>query len=437
MLKRVEEIKEKFLKAIESKPVEIISHHDTDGITSAAILATALSRLDKKFSIKIVKQLESETLKETSNKNVTIFLDLASSALTELSSKENIFIIDHHEIPGKIPENINFINPHEFDKQEISAAGLTYLFVKSIDSKNKDLSNLAVVGMIGDMLDRNISKLNNSVLNDAEVIIKKGLLLYPATRPINRTLEFSSSMFIPGVTGNSRGVFELLKEAGIEKQNSEYKSLIELDEQEMSRLITQIMLRVIEKKPEELIGNIYLVKFFNRLQDARELSATINACSRLDYSDVALSFCLGSKKALKRAEDIYVEYKQHLMDALNYITRSEKIEGKNYVIINAKQEIKDTIIGTVASILSNSPNYLEGTIIATMAYSGEKIKISLRVAGRNGNRNVRELLESIVNEVGGECGGHPLAAGCLIDKSKEEAFLNLLKSRLEIQVIKI
>lgn len=365
MLKRVEEIKEKFLKAIENKPVEIISHHDTDGITSAAILATALSRLDKKFSIRIVKQLDHEALEKVNSKNVTIFLDLASSSLEELSSKEDIFIIDHHEIPEKIPENINFINPHEFDKQEISAAGLSYLFVKSIDSKNKDLSNLAVVGMIGDMLDRNISKLNNSVLNDAEVIIKKGLLLYPATRPINRTLEFSSSFFIPGVTGNSRGVFELLKEVGIEKQNGEYKTLIELDEQEMSRLITQIMLRVIEKKPEELIGNIYLVKFFNRLQDARELSATINACSRLDYSDVALAFCLGSKKALKRAEDIYVEYKQHLMEALNYITRSEKIQGKDYVIINAKQEIKDTIIGTVASILSNSPNYLEGTIIAT------------------------------------------------------------------------
>jgi len=436
MLKRVEEIKERFLKAIENKPIEIISHHDTDGITSASILSRALERMDKKFSIKIVKQLEKETLDLINQKNVTILLDLGSGALEYLSTLQDVFILDHHEIPEDIPDNLNIVNPHEFDKQEISAAGLTYLFVKSIDEKNKDLSNLAVVGMIGDMLNRNVSKLNNQIINDAEILIKKGLLLYPATRPINKTLEFSSSIFIPGVTGNSRGAFELLREAGIEKQNNEFKSLVELDEQEMSRLITAIMIRMIGKVPEDIIGNIYLVKFFNKLQDARELSAMINACSRLDNPEIALALCLGSKKALKRAEEIYLEYKQHIIDALNYITRTDKIEGRDYVIINARHEIKDTIIGTIASILSNSPTYSEGTIIATMAYSGEKIKISIRVAGRNG-RNVRELLESIIKEVGGECGGHPMAAGCLIDKQKEQDFLNLLKSRLEIAIVKI
>jgi len=29
------------------------------------------------------------------------------------------------------------------------------------------------------------------IIEDAEVQIKKGLLLYPATRPIHKTLEFS------------------------------------------------------------------------------------------------------------------------------------------------------------------------------------------------------------------------------------------------------
>jgi RecJ-like exonuclease len=436
MLKRVEEIKGKFLRDIENKPVEIISHHDTDGITSAAILAKTIERLDKPFSVKIVKQFEPSILSEIKSSNVTIFLDLASSYLNELNKLENIYIIDHHEIPGDIPDKINFINPHEFDEEEISAAGLTYLFSKSIDEKNKDLANLAVIGMIGDMLDKNISKLNNKVLNDAEILIKKGLLFYPATRPINKTLEFSSSFYIPGVTGNSKGAIELLREAGIEKENGEYKSLIELTDQEMSRLITSIMIRTIGKNPEELIGNLYLVKFFSKLQDARELSATLNACSRLGYSDTALLFCLGSKKAAKRAEEIYLEYKQHLISALNLVTRIDKIEGKDYVIINAQEKIKDTIIGTVASILSNSPVYGEGTIITTMAYSEEKIKVSTRVAGRAG-RNVREILEPIIKDIGGECGGHALAAGCLINKEREQDFLNRLKDKLEIQIVKV
>jgi len=436
MIKKIEESVKKFLKAIESKPILIISHHDTDGITSAAILARTLERLDKKFTIKIIKQLTPDLIKEINPNQLIVFLDLGSNALQELSKFKDVFVIDHHEITSEAEKNLEFINPHLFDKQEISAAGLTYLFSKTISESNKDLSNLAVIGMIGDMLDRNISKLNNSILNDAEVLIKKGLLLYPATRPLNKTLEFSSSFYIPGVTGNPKGAIQLLRDAGIEWKDGRYKSLIELTQDELSRLITSIMLRKIGKKVEDMIGNIYLIKLFNKLYDARELSAMINACSRLEKSEIALSLCLGSKKAMKKAEDIYVEYKQHLIDSLNYVTRTQKVEGKDYVIINAKKNVKDTIIGTIASILANSSVYKEGTIIVTMAYSEDKIKTSLRVAGRNG-RNVREIIESIVKEIGGEYGGHHLAAGCLIEKSKEKEFIQLLQKKLEIELVKI
>ena len=33
-----------------------------------------------------------------------------------------------------------------------------------------------------------------------------------------------------------------------------------------------------------------------------ELSATINACSRMDKSDIAISFCLGNKNSIKEVE---------------------------------------------------------------------------------------------------------------------------------------
>ncbi len=436
MLKQIEVIKNKFLKAAEDKPVKIISHYDTDGITSAAILSRVLARLDKKFYVKIIKQFQPELIEEIDEAQVTIFLDLATNYLEELKDFENVFVIDHHEIPGKIPDNINFINPHQFDGQEISGAGLTYLFAKAIDQANKDLANLAVIGMIGDMLDKNVSKLNNQIINDAELVIKKGLLLYPATRPLNKALEYNSSFFIPGVTGNYKGAIEILREAGISKVDGRYKNLIEIDEKEMSNLITAIMLRRVGKKVEDIIGKIYLVKFFNKLEDARELSAMINACSRLGYSEVALSFCLGSKRALKKAGDIYVSYKQHIVEALNFVSQAEKIEGKDFIIINAKKKIKDTIIGTIASILSNSTNYNRGTVITTMAYAGDKIKVSSRLVGKDG-RNVREILESVVEKLGGECGGHPFAAGCLIDKQKEEKFLKILQKKLEIELVKI
>ena len=438
MQKAIEGAVALFLNKIQGKSIKIISHYDTDGIISASIMAKTLKRLDRKFTIKIIKQLDKEQIeqiKKSAKKEILLFLDLGSSSLEELNKLESdIFIIDHHEISGESGKNIVFINPRMYGMEELSAAGITYLFSKNINQENKELADLSVIGMVGDMLDREISKLNNTIIQDAKVVIKKGLMLYPATRPVHKTLEFSSSFFIPGVTGNSKGVLNLLGEAGIKRENNEYKSLIELNEGELSKLLTAILLRT-KCSGAELIGNIYLINFFNRLEDARELSAMINACSRLGNSEIALSLCLGNGKARKRAEEIYAEYKQHLVSALNFVEQN-KIEGKGYVLINAKDRIKDTMIGTIASIISMSREYEDGTIIIAMSYDQDKIKISARVAGRNGI-NVREMLKIVSQPVGGECGGHPRAAGCLISKEKEKEFLENLTKNLEMPIIKI
>ncbi|MEM4230712.1 MAG: DHH family phosphoesterase [Candidatus Pacearchaeota archaeon] len=427
----------KFFESTKNKTITVISHFDTDGITSAAIMAKTLTKLKKRFSLKIIKQLEPYIFDKI-NGEVVVFLDLGSSNLEKISRLgKEVFIIDHHEIPARteIPTNITIVNPEINKSGEISASGLTYLFCKELNQNSyQELAKLAIIGMVGDMLDKEISKLNNDILKDAEVIVKKGLMLYPATRPINKALEFSSSFYIPGVTGNSKGVFDLLTEAGITKEGNTFKSLLELNDEEMSRLLTCILLR--KKDNSEIIGNIYLIRFFNKLEDARELSAMINACSRLGNSDIALALCLNNKKAREKAEEIYAEYKQQIIQALNFVEQN-KIVGKGYVIINAKNIIKDTIIGTVMSILSTSQVYPAGTIIIGLAYDEDKIKVSARVCGRDG-RNVREVLELATKEIPEtECGGHHFAAGCLIKRNFESNFMDKLTKALEIEVVKI
>jgi len=56
MLKEVETFTKEFLEFSKNKPIRIISHYDTDGITSAAILVKTFKRLDKKFTLRIVKK---------------------------------------------------------------------------------------------------------------------------------------------------------------------------------------------------------------------------------------------------------------------------------------------------------------------------------------------------------------------------------------------
>jgi single-stranded DNA-specific DHH superfamily exonuclease len=150
---------------------------------------------------------------------------------------------------------------------------------------------------------------------------------------------------------------------------------------------------------------------------------------------------MGNETARKHAETIYIRYKQSLIDALNHVNKNPKIEGKQYVIINAKDKIQDTIIGTVASIMSMSALYKEGTIVITMAYNRDKIKVSSRISGREKSsddpRNLKQIMDEITELIGGESGGHKFAAGCVIGKDKEEAFIELVKKKLDIEIVKI
>lgn len=435
---KIKDFSKKFLEKIKNKEVKVISHFDTDGITSAAIITKALKRLDLKFTVKIVKRIEENFISTLPNDAIILFLDLASGSLEEIknSGLKDVFIIDHHELVQGIPEGIEMINPELNGKEKISASGLTYLFAKEIDPKNKELSKLAVLGMIGDCLEKDIEKINHDILKDGEIQKKRGVLLYPSTRPLNRTLEFSSTPYIPGVTGNIKGVLELLREINLNPTKKGYPSLIELTEEEMGKLVTAIMLRNPKTKNNEIIGDIFLIKMFNKLEDARELSAKINACSKFGESDTALQLCLEIPRATKKAESAHVKYKQKIVSGLKYVTEKKHIEGKGFRIINAKNDIEDTIIGTILSILSNSLLYEEGTVLIGLAYYENKIKVSARNAGRSG-RNVREILSNAIENLGGEVGGHEFAAGCTIKQDQEELFIKNLKKQLEIDLVKI
>ncbi len=435
-LEKIKEVSQKFLEKSKNKRILVISHFDTDGITSAAIAVRLLKKLDLEFEIKIIKTLTKELIENLPKNKIILFLDLASNSLEELSKTgiDSIFIIDHHEINQIIPENVEIINPHLTDNEKISSSGLTYLFSKELEPSLEGIAKLAVLGMVGDTLEKEIDKINHNIINNEDIQIRKGLKIYPSTRPINIALRYSSSPYIEGVTGNIEGIKELLRESGITPENNKYPSILELDEEQTKRIVTSILLRNKKIKIENLIGNIFLLKFFNKLEDAREMSAMINACSRLGEPYIALKMCLEDRESKKRAEAIHAKYKKELLDSLSKIEELEKIEGKDFVIINGKDRIRDTIAGTIASILSNSPRYEEGSAITILAYDNKKIKISMRIIEKS-EKNAKEILEGVIKKIGGEIGGHKNAAGAVIEKTKEKEFIKLLEENLKIEKI--
>jgi len=246
-----------------------------------------------------------------------------------------------------------------------------------------------------------------------------------------------AKIYLPGITGSLNGALNLLKEANISlKDNGEYRTILDLTKEETDRLVNAISQRTANADViRKTFGNIYLIKFFNHLEDARELSMLLNACGKMGHGDLAISFCMGSKKAKFFAENIYISYKHLLLSGLKWVSSKDHIEGKNYIILNAGSEIKDTIIGTILSILSASFTYLPGTILIGMSITdNDRIKISARISGKKFTGiNLQQLIEPIAKAVGGEGGGHQVAAGCLIPSSQEKEFISLLQKDLDIK----
>lgn len=341
-----------------NKPIRIISHCDADGLTSASILVKAFVRKNIKFSLSIVRQIDEKLVDQLKREpyETIFFTDLGSSSLKLLNEnlqEKKVFILDHHII-DKTQTDFIQVNPHEFGidgGKEVSGAGVVYFFVKELDNKNVDIAYLALIGAIGDIQeDKGFVGLNKIILEDAvksgKLEIKKGLRMFGMqTKPIHKVLEYSTDPYIPNVTGNQEGAIRFLEEIGINfKANGRYKKLIHLNDEDMKKLVTAIILTRLgsEENPDDVLGPIYLLKEEedeNPTKDAREYSTLLNAVGRMHKSSLGIGTCLGSKDIKEQALGLLQDYKREIIDSLNWFYKNKEnkniIEGKGYIIINA------------------------------------------------------------------------------------------------------
>ncbi len=448
----------KFNEIDRDKPIRIISHLDADGLSAVSILMKALQRDKRKFVVSIVKQLNETLLKELTIEDYSyyIFCDLGSSVLNLISEtlkNKKIFILDHHK-PELVKGGVVHVNPHLYGingAKEISGAGVVYFFSKFLNEKNKDLAYLALVGAIGDVQEcKGFSGLNDMILKDAvdtgKIEVKEGLGLFGMhTKSLHKVLEYSFNPYIPSVSGSERGAIKFLEELGIElKKNGKFRKLIDLEEEELKKLITGIILKRMgsEENTEEVLGPIYLLKDVEEgevIKDLKEFSTLLNSCGRMGKPSLGVGTCLGNPKLKEKAVDILVDYRQEIIKSLNwfYSNRGSNkiVEKDNYVLINAEENVKDTMIGTLASIISKSNFYKRGFVIVAFAHTLDgDIKVSLRV---NADIDLREVIKKVSEKVGGVAGGHKQACGALISQNNEKEFLDLIGKLLDKMVIKL
>ncbi|HKZ45308.1 MAG TPA: DHH family phosphoesterase, partial [archaeon] len=371
-LEELEKISKIFKSIVKEKNVKIIHHLDADGISSAAIIAKMMLRENIGFEMRMVKQLTSEIIKELviSEKDFLIFLDLGSGQLKllkEILEATQVLILDHHEFAEMEHPNLFHLNPLLFAEEEISSSMICYLFAKSVDLKNTDIVDLAIVGAVGDQMDEKweFKGMAKKIIEEAENIGKvntsKGIRLYGRSRPIHKALELSFDPFIPNISGSESNAIQFLSELGIElKENNEWKRLADLSIEEQQKIASAIIIERLKAKhsdADDIFGDIYTISGRpEELQDAREFATILNACGRLNKPDIGVKLCLNDIAALNASEDVLSEYKRMISEGISWIKDNKesirKTKFATYIFCGDK--IPSTLVGTITSIFLNS-----------------------------------------------------------------------------------
>lgn len=449
----IKKVVDEFKKIDKKEVIRVISHLDADGISAASIMIKCLNNDNRKYSISIIQQIKKDIVKSLAKEpyKCFIFTDIGSGEIKdieELFKGKKVFILDHHE-PEKLDvesDNVFLVNPHKFGidgGEEVSGSGVVYLFASCLDKKMEDFAHISIIGAIGDMQEHNgFKKLNNEILKTAvergKIKVIRGLRLFGAqTKPLHKVLEYCTDPFIPGVTGSESGAIQFLHNIGINpKHGKEWKKVTHLTKEEMKNLVTGVILkRLDEKNPDDVLGNVYILKEEKEespTKDAKEFSTLLNACGRLDKASLGIGACLGDKRIKKKAIYLMSDYKREIINSLKWYDQNKTsnfvTKGEGYIIINAQDQIRSTLIGTLASILSKSNGTKEKFIASMAQLIDGTTKVSLRMCGVNDGVNLKQIIVDILKDMPNcETGGHANAAGALIPTDMEEEFTNRAK----------
>jgi len=439
--------------------VLLASHIDADGLTSAAIAATALERAGIPFETVFSKQLDESEVDRiaATDHDTVLFTDFGSGQLDiivphEAAGDFTPVIADHHQPAEASTEfHLNPLLEGINGASELSGAGASYVLARALASTgptdtvdNRDLAALAVVGAVGDMqagVDGLVGANTEIVAEgvDAGVIEEStDLTLYgKQTRPLPKLLEYASDARIPGISNDAAGAIDFLSELALDlKTDGEWRCWVDLTDDERQVVVSALVQRAVKSgvpasRVDDLVGASYQLtreEPGTELRDVSEFSTLLNATARYERADVGLAVCLGDREeALDRARQLLRNHRRNLSEGLDLIKNEGVTVEDHLQWFDAGTEIRETIVGIVAGMAVGAPGVRrELPIIAFAEKSDSEIKVSSRGSHqliRNG-LDLSVIMREASRAVGGDGGGHDVAAGATIPTGTQQTFVD-------------
>ncbi|WP_323172752.1 DHH family phosphoesterase [Natrialba sp. PRR66] len=345
---------------------------------------------------------------------------------------------------------------------------------------NRDLAALAVVGAVGDMqaAGGELYGANERIVAegvDAGVIeTSTDLALYgKQTRPLPKLLEYATDVRIPGISGSERGALSFLDDLDLELKRTgggdntgtststststsdgNWRRWAELSGDEKQTVASALVKRAVSRgvpasKIDQLVGTAYVLSeepVGTELRDASEFSTLLNATARYDRADVGLGVCLGDRdEALDRARTLLRDHRRNLSNGIELVTEEGVTHADNVQWFHAEDRIRETIVGIVAGMAMGNAGISRSKPIIAFADKRDEagsdapdkndsekheqtqdVKVSARATHsltRQG-LDLSAVMSQAARAVGGDGGGHNVAAGATVPKGEERAFVD-------------
>ena len=454
--------------------VILASHIDADGLTSAGIASTALERAGIPHDVVFKKQLDEAGIADIAARSpgTALFTDFGSGQLDIIADHEAAgdfepVIADHHQPADATTElHMNPLLVGLDGASELSGAGTTYVLARALATAaderetrqvtadggrvdNRDLAALAVVGAVGDMqaADDGLVGANQGVVDEG---VEAGVLsettdlaLYgKQTRPLPKLLEYASEVRIPGISNDQQGAVSFLGDLDVDaRAEGDWRRWVDLSDEERQTVVSGLMQRALERgvsptEAEKLVGTTYTLlgeEEGTELRDASEFSTLLNATARYERADVGLAVCLGDRgDALGRARRLLANHRRNLSEGLDVVKERGVERADHLQWFDAGEQIRETIVGIVAGMALGVDGVDGDRPILAFARKtdqrdgGGERKVSARATGRLVGRGLD--LSVVVGEaaraVGGDGGGHDIAAGATIPAGERAEFLD-------------
>ena len=450
LAERAEECADR-LRAAEE--VLLASHIDADGLTSAAVASQGLERADIPFEVVFSDQLDEAEIARiaATDYDTVLFTDFGSGQLDVIADHEDRgdftpIIADHHQpAEADTAYHLNPLLEGLNGARELSGAGAAYVLMRALGEDNRDLAALTVVGAVGDMqtVDGELVGANESIAAEgvAAGTLETGtdLTLYgKQTRPLPKLLEYATDVYIPGVSNDQAGAIRFLDglEIDLKDEEGEWRRWVDLTDEEQQTVASALVRRAVERgvsasKIDTLVGTTYTLTgeaVGSELRDASEFSTLLNATARYDRADVGLAVCLGNRtEALDAARHLLRQHRRNLSEGLEWVKREGITREDNIQWFDAGEEIRETIVGIVAGMAVGSEGIdRDAPIVAFARKNAEEVKVSARGTPALTRRglDLSAVMREASQSVGGDGGGHDVAAGATVPAGEERAFVD-------------